>query len=233
VAVGESSKDWSYLWEVFAPVKLKQIPILPVIGNHDLYWSQNKAKVKLAESFPDLDNSSYFHKTFGAIALIVLNSNDFSLSPEEWTAQTKWYQETIKRLENENNIRSIITCSHHPPFTNSMVIGPHKLAQKDFVPIFINSPKSKLYLSGHAHTYEHFILSNKHFVVSGGGGGQRQPLLPPFLSRINDIKPWTLFKPFHYISLEDSDQEISLRVHGYNKTMNIFETIDEFTFLKS
>jgi hypothetical protein len=114
-----------------------------------------------------------------------------------------------------------------------MVIGPHKLAQKDFVPIFINSPKSKLYLSGHAHTYEHFILSNKHFVVSGGGGGQRQPLLPPFLSRINDIKPWTLFKPFHYISLEDSDQEISLRVHGYNKTMNIFETIDEFTFLKS
>ena len=231
VAVGDSKKDWRYLWEVFKPIKLKNIPIVPVIGNHDLYWSQSRAKEELAANFPELNLNSYYSKKIGSIAIIVLNSNDFSMSAIEWDSQVEWYKEMIGSFEKDDQINLIITACHHPPFTNSIVIQPNKRIKNDFVPIFQNSSKSKLFLSGHAHTYEHFVIEGSHFIVSGGGGGQRQPLLPPFMSRTKDIHPWELFRPFHFITIDEMATDYTLQVHGHDKTSNKLLIIDKFTLL--
>jgi hypothetical protein len=55
-------------------------------------------------------------------------------------------------------------------------VSDSKKVQEFFVKPFVTTKKARLFFSGHAHGYEHFINYGKDFIVTAGGGGARPAL---------------------------------------------------------
>lgn len=105
-----------------------------------------------------------------------------------------------QQLNKDSAIQFIVVGCHHSPFTNSKVVAPNKLVQQKFIPAFLASKKSVLFLSGHSHNFERFSVQGKTFLVIGGGGGVHQPLKKQnelFKDSATDYKPM-----FHYLNVE-------------------------------
>ena len=66
---------------------------------------------------------------------------------------------------------------HHAPLTNSSLVGDDQNVLQSLVPNFRRRKKTMAMLTGHAHGYERFQRWGKTFIVTGGGGGPRSPLL--------------------------------------------------------
>jgi hypothetical protein len=132
------------------------------------------------------------------------------MADSDITKQDSWYNNEIKKLNDDPAVKFIIVGCHHSPFTNSKVVKPSMLVRQKFIPAFIDSKKCILFLSGHSHNFERFNVQGKYFLVIGGGGGPHQPLytdkeITPELS--------SAYKPeFHYLEVirhSDSLQVIS------------------------
>jgi hypothetical protein len=79
------------------------------------------------------------------------------------------------------------------------------------LPAFMQTGKCHLFITGHAHAFEHFKFSGKDFLVIGGGGGLHQPL-DTSAKRIPDIA--SHYKPmFHYISVQRKGDKLTLTSH--------------------
>jgi hypothetical protein len=147
------------------------------------------------QRFPDHKPTGYV-VVVDAVAVVLVNSNFSSLSVAEEKQQVTWYKATLESLDGDENIQFIITGCHHSPYTNSRIVKPSKEVEQKFVPPFLSSKKSALFLSGHSHNFEHYKVEGKDFLVIGGGGGLRQPLRQG-LGTLADIAPD--YKPlFHY-----------------------------------
>ena len=105
---------------------------------------------------------------------------------EEIQHQINWFNNKIDEFDSLNNVKHIIIVSHHPPYTNMKVkyfkntlpFSNEKWrdnyhVRKNYVQKYLKSQKGALFISGHTHSYEHFIIDEKHFIVSGGGGAPR------------------------------------------------------------
>jgi hypothetical protein len=143
-----------------------------------------------------------------SVAVILLNSNFRSLSNTEDTAQINWYKRTLTSLDADSSIRFIISGCHHSPYTNSRIVSSSLSVRQKFVPHFIKSTKSILFLSGHSHNFEHFKQQGKDFFVIGGGGGLHQPLKhgEGILDDLSDD-----YKPlFHYLTINRIVDQLKL-----------------------
>src|ERR1700742_961630 len=110
--------------------------------------------------------------------------------------EVTWYKSTLSSLDNNTAIKTIIVSCHHAPYTNSTIVGCSKPVQQYFVPAYIQTKKCRLFITGHAHAFEHFKSQGKDFLVIGGGGGLHQPL-DTSNSCISDLV--SKYKPmFHY-----------------------------------
>jgi hypothetical protein len=66
----------------------------------------------------------------------------------------------------------------------------------------MKSSKCRLFLSGHAHTFQHFkdTVANKHFLVIGGGGGLLHTLKVGAPDELQDQVRWNdKYRMFHYV----------------------------------
>ena len=83
-----------------------------------------------------------------------------------------------------------------------------------------------MFVSGHAHAFEHFNISEKNFVVIGGGGGLQQPLLVGDESIWDDkFKLNDSIRRFHFSILEKEGSLYSLKVIMIDSTYTAFEYI--------
>ncbi len=163
-------------WKSFDTLRpLLNFPVYPAFGNHEYFFIPSWGKEQMLKRFPFMEPSWYL-KRFGTAAVIVLNSNFDRLSEEEAIRQDQWYQETLAGLEHDSTVNAVIVACHHSPYTNSTVVSPNEAVQRQFVRPFIRSAKGKMFISGHAHTREHFTIEGKDLLVIGGGGGLQQPL---------------------------------------------------------
>jgi hypothetical protein len=124
-------------------------------------------------------------------------------------------------LDADAEIQFIIVCCHHSPFTNSRIVKPSTEVQNKFVPAFIESRKSHLFLSGHAHAFEHFKVKGKDFMVIGGGGGLTQPLRQSIGSLTDlaaDYKPM-----FHYLTVAPAGDHLDVISYHLRKDFSGFE----------
>jgi len=122
------------------------------------------------------------------VAFIMLDSNFSSLSENHVNEQNQWYLGELERYEHDQTISYVIVCCHEAPFTNSRVVAPNKKSKKYFAEPFLKFKKASLFFSGHAHTYEHFQIGGKTFIVSGGGGGPRHKVTTgPKKRRYDDL----------------------------------------------
>jgi len=154
--------------------------------------------------FPSM-NIYGFTKKFGSTAVIIFNSNFSELSQQEKNDELSWFNHTMQEYESDSLITYIIAGCHHSPFTNSKIVIPYynDTTMIRFLVAFYNSPKCILFLSGHAHTYEHFCVNHKDFLVIGGGDGLSHPLLSGTDAKFKDlINTPGDERLFHYITVK-------------------------------
>ena len=176
---GSSKKSWQDLDELAGPIRDKEIPVYPLPGNHEYFGNHVTAFYEYFSRFPNTGNRLRYTKQWKDIGIITLNANFSYLSKLEIREQYEWYQNEMQKMQADSGIAFIIVCCHQPPYTNSTVVSDDKGVQKYFVPAYLNTPKAKLFFTGHCHSYEHFRIGGKDFVVSGGGGPRQLLKVPP------------------------------------------------------
>ena len=172
--------------------------VTALMGNHDVMTKAEKGRIKFEKRFP-LHVKTGYYVIVDSIAVVLMNSNISKLSATEVTEQKSWLERTLKMLDHNQAVQTVIVTCHHSPYTNSKIVNPSKDAQQYFAPAFLQAVKGRLFISGHSHNYEHFQNQGKDFLVIGGGGGLHQPLKPSS-AESNDIA--SDYKPmFHYLKV--------------------------------
>lgn len=210
VALGYQEKKWKSMDRYLANCRNAGIPVMALLGNHDVMGNAKKGEIKFQQRFPQQVRTGYF-EIVDSIAVVLLNSNFGTLSTHAMQVQQTWLGTTLKELDLRPDIRAIVVTCHHPPFTNSTIVRSSKEVQQQFVTPFLLTSKSCLFMTGHAHAFEHFKRDGKDFLTIGGGGGLHQPLKtsPDKLEDLaGDYKPM-----FHYVRLYRTNNK--LRVTSY------------------
>ncbi len=217
-------------WQPFdAFQRSLHIPIYPVLGNHDYYVFPFFSMKQFHRRFPGVDRT-WYATTVGAVRVIALNSNFSYLSDEERLAQRSWYREMLSSCSLDSTVKAVIVVCHHPPFTNSDIIDPTADVQHEFVPAFLANDKCAVFITGHAHTYEHFIVRKKNFLVIGGGGGLLHPLRSGERRLFQDVFSDSASpRFFHYLECAVTPTAMNFSVHKLRSDFSGFETVDPFT----
>jgi len=217
-------------WRSFDTLRtLLNFPVYPAYGNHEYFFIASLGKEQTLKRFPFLDPSWYVRR-IGYAAIIILNSNFSKLSDSEIAKQDSWYRAQLTELENDSTVKAIIVGCHHSPYTNSTIVNSDKEVQRRFVPSFKQCAKTILFISGHAHTYEHFHFDNKDFLVIGGGGGLQHPLQNAVERQWNDISsPESQRRFFHYVRCDVRKNDMLLQIKMLKNDFSGFEVVDEIS----
>lgn len=227
VAFGASAADWKRFDELLSPIRAANIPVFPVLGNHDYWGLRSIAMTNFCSRFPAAD-AHWYSQRYGRLALIWLDSNHANLSSEEWERQSHWLKDQLAQADADPSIRAALLFCHHPPFTNSTVTTDDPDVKKTFVPLFNASRKAVAMFCGHTHAYEHFRQDGKTHIVSGGGGGPRPQLLIGDKQRHTDLFTGPSPRPFHYLVLLPTERGLEVDVKGFDKGEKTIRSIDHF-----
>jgi UDP-2,3-diacylglucosamine pyrophosphatase LpxH len=220
VNLGYSNRQWKPMDAYLKELRSNNISVYAALGNHEVMGRPKKGVSKFQERFPEHVVTGYI-TVKDSIAVVLLNSNFGSLSEQENKTQMEWYKTTLQNLDKDPAIQFIISGCHHSPYTNSKIVGPNKDVQQKFVPLFLASKKSRLFITGHSHNFEHYQMGGKDFLVIGGGGGLHQPLRTGE-SCLPDLA--TDYKPqFHYLSVKRVGSTLNVCSVQLKKDFSCFE----------
>lgn len=220
VSLGYSNRQWKPMDAYLKSLRDNNISVYAALGNHEVMGRPGKGVQKFQRRFPEHSVTGYV-QVKDSVAVVLLNSNFGSLSAEENKKQVAWYEKTLTKLDADPSIHFIISGCHHSPYTNSKIVGASKDVQEKFVPLFLASKKSRLFISGHSHNFEHFQKGGKDFLVIGGGGGLHQPLRTG-QGCTTDLAAG--YKPqFHYLTVKRSNGELKVCSVQLKKDFSCFE----------
>ena len=171
-----SGEDRHYDRCFFAPYRrlLREVPIFPVLGNHDLEWGNGAAYLAnfhLPRNYPQ-STGRYYSFDWGNAHFVALNSElyykDSSGSPEE---QKAWLEHDLQNTRKPWKIVYL----HRPLYSSSKHGGDQKI-REDLEPVLVHR-KVDVVFCGHDHAYERTIpIGGVTHVVSGGGGKGLYPV---------------------------------------------------------
>ncbi len=196
-----------------------------LLGNHEVMGNAEAGERGFQRRFPDHVRSGYVVLK-DSIAVVLLNSNFKSLGKADRSLQQAWYGSTLAALDTMPEVRTILVCCHHSPYSDRKVVGSNADVQRDFVQPFLTAAKTSLFLSGHAHIFQHFKLTGRHFFVIGGGGGLHHPLSRKKVALENvdpDYAPL-----FHYLSLSLCGDHLRVQSFKLKDDKSAFEMGREF-----
>jgi len=199
VSLGFWGRDWARVDAFVERLNTDGIPFYPVLGNHEVMILSSEGEKKFQKRYPHASRTGYSVRA-GRVGVVLLNSNFSILTEQDIRRQQKWYDTTLTRMEADTTVDAVVVVCHHSPFTNSKIVSPSESVQQRFVPLFVWNEKCKLFVSGHAHAFEHFVQGGKDFLVIGGGGGLQQPLYTGGEQKWRDRYPdWREKRMFHYM----------------------------------
>ena len=220
---GSVEKAWRPLDDFMNSLRIFGTKVYAIPGNHEYMSRSSGGTNKFIQRFQKEWLSGYV-LSIDSIAIVMLNSNFRNMADNELSKQLKWYKSTMISLDSDPAVNAIIVCTHHPPFSNSMIVGSSELVQRFIIPEFEKSQKSILFISGHSHNLEYFSdSSDKHFLVIGGGGGLTQPLISRENRIHNDLLDQDSKPIYFYLIIEKSDSKLKLIARGFKKDFSFFE----------
>lgn len=226
---GSSKKHWSQFDQHHKGLRDKKIPYFPILGNHEFYGNDERALQNYFERFPHLDERRWYRLTWKKVAIIMLDSNFSTLTKEQTEEQSRWYLSELEKCENDKNVEYVIVCCHGAPFTNSRVVTSNKKAKMYFADPFMRFQKTRLFFSGHCHSYERFQVDSKFFIVSGGGGGPRHKVsIDPSRRSFKDLFTGPEIRFFHFCEIKLSEGSFAFRVLGLEAN-EAFTAVDPLT----
>lgn len=210
----------------------KKIKFYPVPGNHEYFLFPGWGISTFRHRFPYASITGYKCRVKDAV-IILLNSNADYLTGTELKKQLEWYRNSLKECEADTSVHFVIVGCHHSPYTNSKIVEPSEYVTKFFVPDFLNAKKTRFFISGHAHSFEHFMEKGKDFFVIGGGGGLQQPLKTGIEKQFNDLyadaRP---LRMFHFLNVKLYDNRMLLELKMMKNDFTGFDIIplNSYTF---
>lgn len=217
VSLGYRTVKWKDIDQCIEGCRKDGIEVHGLLGNHDLMGRRRRGEINFQKRFPDHVRTGYV-STIDSVGIILVNSNFNKLTSAETSHQQAWYEAALKSLDNDPAVKAVIVTCHHAPYSNSKLVGSSMAVQKHFVPAFLQSRKSLLFITGHSHTFEHFKKSGKDFLVIGGGGGLHQPL------RIRLEDTAAKYKPmFHYLTVKRTGKSLLIISHFLKSDFSGFE----------
>jgi len=210
-------KKWQAMDDYLRTCRDSSITVEALLGNHDVMGSVEKAESNFKKRFPNVVSTGYY-QIVDSIAFVMLNSNFKRMKVKDIEFQQKWYKETLDSLNKASHVKVIIVSCHHAPYTNSKIVGSSKPVQENFVPLFMGTTKCRLFITGHAHAFEHFTLSGKDFIVIGGGGGIHQPLRNDRADLQSDYKP-----QFHFLMITPNQRFLQIESYSLKDDFSGFE----------
>jgi 3',5'-cyclic AMP phosphodiesterase CpdA len=229
---GSSEKHWQEFDDMHRELCKKKIPYFPILGNHEFYGNNKKALQNYFERFSYLDQRRWYSFTWNNVAMVMVDANFSALTKEQIEGQSQWYLNELEKFEKDAEIDLIIVCCHEPPFTNSRVVGPNKEVKVNFADPFLRFQKTRLFLSGHSHSYERFQIDGKFFIISGGGGGPRHKvIIDPRKRRYQDHFSGPELRFFHFCEIESGNDTLFFKVLRLEPDGS-FATIDPLTIPK-
>ena len=226
VSLGYKEQKWKDIDQYIGVLRKEGTSVTALMGNHDVMTKAEKGRINFEKRFPLHVKTGYF-VIVDSMAVVLMNSNISKLSASEVSQQKSWLEHTLKLLDQNQAVQTIIVTCHHSPYTNSKIVNPSKDAQQYFVPPFLQSAKGRLFISGHSHNYEHFQKQGKDLLVIGGGGGLHQPLKPSSIES-NDIA--SDYKPmFHYLKVIRGKDELVVSSTYLKNDFSGFENGISFT----
>lgn len=225
---GASNNEWNYFDFITKPINSTNIPIYPIIGNHDYYGNSNQALFNMKSRFEYFGNYTWYTKEINSIGFVFLNSNLDDLSNEERKLQKMFLDSILQSYESNSNIQNVVCLWHHPLYTNSKLVDDEQDVKAEFMPFVSKSKKTNLIASGHCHSYEHFKIGNPHYLVSGGAGGPKQDLYINNEARHKDLFNGEEIRDFHYCLLEQIDNKLQIKVMGYNEISKKWYEMDKW-----
>jgi 3',5'-cyclic AMP phosphodiesterase CpdA len=198
-SLGFYQSTWKSFDNFLSRARVERVPVFATLGNHELMIYPSFGAEEFNARFPWYIKTGYSVRV-GKLAVAMLNSNYSQLSDEEESQQVEWLDSTLAAFEADSSVSTVIVACHHPPFTNSTIVTPSEEVLDEFVPLYLQYSKCRLFLSGHCHAFEHFHQEGKDFLVLGGGGGLQQPLLIGKDAIWEDLFPRkTEIRMFHYL----------------------------------
>ncbi len=226
VAAGYQESRWLKIDNWLDSLRKQDVQVTGLMGNHDLWISASKGEEAFRKRFPDMVSTG-FVKLVDSIAFVMLNSNFRQLSAQQMVYQDSFYRRTLVELDRDVAVKLVIVCCHHAPYSNSQVVGSNKQVQERFVQPFMLSVKAKLFVTGHAHDFEHFRIGGKDFLTIGGGGGVHHPLNKG-AGRIRSASDF--YDPeFHYLLLQRNGASLDLVSRRLLPGLTGFENAYRFT----
>ncbi len=204
------------------------------------------------ERFAAMERRTWYTQQVGEVALILLDTNlweygvdlgrgDPSTSSAEFMTQVDWFQERLDEFDADPDVSTVVVAGHHPMFSNAdfiyesnplvPVLETEDLAflRESFLSSMLSAAKVRLYVSGHAHGFEHFREGDVDFVVTGGGGGPRPDYLAPEDAQYEDLFATSVEpRPFNYVLLHHDQGELSGVVMGVTKGSSTVTPLYEF-----
>ena len=226
---GSSRRDWARFDALTAPLREADIPVFPILGNHEYWMRAAPALRNYFGRFPRLAGRRWYTETYGRLGLVFLDSNEDDLGAVSWAAQSAWFGETLARLDAEPAVEGVLVFSHHPPYTNSTLTGDELHVQRAFVPRFAAARKTLAMISGHVHSYEQFVRGGKTFLVAGGGGGPRVRLARGAARRhAEDAFDGPAMRHFHFLMCTPGTTGFEVEVVGLEKGGGTFLSLSRF-----
>ncbi|GAA3813722.1 metallophosphoesterase [Nocardioides panacisoli] len=220
---GGEDDDWySSFFQPYRYV-LAQVPVFPVIGNHDTSdteGSDDRAQMEdnfhLAERFEGpgrdrVDPGLFYRVRFGRdLELVAI---DTSTDPEEDVhrhfqaeRQLGWLRQAFERPD----VRWRIPVSHHPTYCAGPSHEDDPGMIQTLVPLF-DRAEVRLVLAGHEHNFQLGRVEGRTYVVSGSGGKVREE--PPARLGERGVDLWAAHA--HLLAVDiDGDRAVLTPVSG-------------------
>ena len=232
VAIGSSGDSWKDVDRFVKTLHERQIEFSPIPGNHDYLMFSKKGVSHFSSRFLHARLSGYTRQ-YANVGIVLINSNFDELSNDESDGQLRWYRKTLADYENNPSIDFVIVGSHHPPFTNSKIVAGSEEIRDRYLPEYYQSGKCRLFLSGHAHAFEHFRVNGKDFLVIGGSGGLQHPLRTGTEAEYHDLFSNSLEKRmFHFLTVESHDSTLTVEVRMLRSDFGGFDRLPQLKFVR-
>jgi 3',5'-cyclic AMP phosphodiesterase CpdA len=165
---GSDLEGWRRFFSAEASI-LRDIPLYPVLGNHEIYRDPGAVQWRRFFVPPDGGRERFYY-TFrlGPAAFIVLDGN------HPVPAQTAWLADQLAAARRDR-VPHVFVVEHQPPLSTGDHCGS-AVEQAEWMALFEeHRDRVRAVFAGHDHAYERMERRGVRYFVSGGGGA---PLYP-------------------------------------------------------
>jgi 3',5'-cyclic AMP phosphodiesterase CpdA len=227
VNLGYDDDEWGTLASLVEELRKDSVPVNALMGNHDVMLDVAGGEKRFQERFPSHRRTGYV-RIVDSLAVVLLNSNFGTMDDVALESQQQWYEQTMTDLARDRSILGIIVTCHHSPYSNSMLVGSSLESRERFVTRYLAEPKARLFMSGHAHVFEHFRIKGKDLAVIGGGGGLQHPFYSGIDQRFPDLSPTHRKPKFHYTIVRREGNWLEVTVRRLDEDKR--RTVDYYAF---